>query len=158
MNASGERNYNLVELDGGKVLVADITGLTSLERRLWLIARERRQPVGVIRPELCAACGTPRVAFFRWCQTCGRDFESDRERPPEPVVLRLPTSAPTPVARARLRCRDRRRAPTRTVARADVRVGGAGRCRDPDVPFVPTWKRRGSTELLDQRVEQRPSR
>jgi tetrahydromethanopterin S-methyltransferase subunit F len=78
-SASGERSYSLIERDGGRVLVSDLAGLTALERRLWLIARDRRQPVGVMRAELCAACGTPRVAFFRWCQTCGRDFEAERE-------------------------------------------------------------------------------
>ena len=76
---TGDRAYSVVERDSGRVLVVDVKGLDALERRLWIIARDRRQPVADVEATPCPACGTPRVAFFRWCQTCGRDFEPGLE-------------------------------------------------------------------------------
>lgn len=74
--AAGERAYSVVDREGGRVLVSDVVGLAALERRLWMIARDRRRPTADVPTERCPGCGTPRVAFFRWCQTCGRDFEA----------------------------------------------------------------------------------
>lgn len=59
--------------------------LDNLQTRLWWITRDRRSGLATqqrtreVARQLCPSCGTSRIAFFRWCTCCGRDFEASHE-------------------------------------------------------------------------------
>jgi hypothetical protein len=123
---SDVRCYSLVDRETGGIVHTDLRGLGEVQERLWWIVRERRNgSIHQDRPkeasaERCPSCGTLRVAQFRWCLTCGRDYEAstkelfgdDPWRPTGGFVR--PTSRPLPEgfgtgagARARERLRTR---------------------------------------------------
>jgi hypothetical protein len=66
--------YDLIETASGRLLSGGLSRLVDIEEHLESAAVDRRD--GDARGEVCPACATPRVAFFRWCQSCGRDFEA----------------------------------------------------------------------------------
>jgi len=83
------RAYDVIDRETGSVLCADIRTLVDVKTELWWIVRRRKQalssphPVNEAPEELCPACGTPRIAFFRLCSSCGLDYEPTRAPAPE---------------------------------------------------------------------------
>ncbi len=73
--------YAVVERDGGRVVAAEVIGFAALQHRLWLIARDRRLSIEPQPSRSCPTCGAPLIANFRWCQSCGTDFEPWRAEP-----------------------------------------------------------------------------
>jgi hypothetical protein len=61
--------YDLIDSASGRVLYARLS-LADVELSL---ARTQ---------ERCSSCGTPRLATFRWCRSCGGDFEPFKAAPP----------------------------------------------------------------------------
>ena len=97
--------YAVIERDGGRVVAADIAGPAALEHRLWLIARDRRLSIEPQPSRNCPQCGAARVANFRWCQSCGTDFEPWRAEPataPSPAPMPTPTASLSPARTATL--------------------------------------------------------
>jgi hypothetical protein len=109
--AAPTRAYNLIEQESGRVLGADLQSVDEVRERLWWVVRERRE--GLIDPAVdpdahgppCPSCGTPRLAFFRWCRHCGLDLETTHENgyrtpatvglaPRQVVVAMTPPIAP----------------------------------------------------------------
>lgn len=72
--ASPERTYRLIDAVSGTTLSAQVA-LGDVESELSSFAIKRANARGVIARERCARCGRPRVATFRWCTSCGEDFE-----------------------------------------------------------------------------------
>ncbi|MDQ3128345.1 MAG: hypothetical protein M3Q66_07840 [Chloroflexota bacterium] len=75
------RTYSVRDKASGEVLIRGLTDLDELRNRVWWLLRTRRlraagtQAVAVpVRPS-CTACGLARVGAFRFCQSCGFDFE-----------------------------------------------------------------------------------
>ena len=93
--ASPQRAYSLIERTTGTVLYGDIDGLIDVEavlsRIVWdrQLARANGPPATVTGPS-CPSCGTPRVGQFRWCRTCGRDFEPTAHTVPRWPPFQLP--------------------------------------------------------------------
>ncbi len=87
--ASQSRAYSLIDRDTGKVIYADVA-LDDVQTRLWWIMRDRRRvtiaPVQAAQtpPERCSSCGTLRIAAFRWCTSCGFDYEASIKPSPYP--------------------------------------------------------------------------
>jgi len=84
--AAGARRYTLVDGATKAVVAGGIRDLDTLATELWWRIRERadhRQDLAQEdrSVESCAGCGTPRVGAFRYCRSCGRDFEEDAARP-----------------------------------------------------------------------------
>ena len=70
------RSYDLVEIASGSVLFGNLSGLEDIDEILNSVASDRPSGDEHDGAESCPVCDTPRVAFFRWCQSCGRDFEA----------------------------------------------------------------------------------
>jgi hypothetical protein len=79
--ASGAPTYSLVDLKTGEVVAEGLLDRSDLTTRLWWIARERRRAASMVSavPRVletpCPVCGTLRIGMFRWCTSCGFDFE-----------------------------------------------------------------------------------
>ena len=86
------RAYNLIDRETGAVIYANVEGLVDLQTRLWWITRDRRFAIANRLPadgtttESCPACGTHRVGLFRWCRSCGFDYEPESHVPSDDVV------------------------------------------------------------------------
>jgi hypothetical protein len=107
-----------VELDGGRVVHSEAVGLAELEHRLWTITRDRRLSIEPDRSSTCQTCGAARVGNFRWCKSCGSDFESQRrsERPSiEDARPAVPAMAEPATAVRRTASRDERVTQSPTV-------------------------------------------
>ena len=77
-------------------MAAEVIGVAALEHRLWLVARDRRLSMEPRPTRSCPTCDSPRVANFRWCQSCGTDFEPWRvAATPAPATSRAPVQTPT---------------------------------------------------------------
>jgi hypothetical protein len=54
--------------------------LVDISTELFWIVRQRRlaveQPGAELPTEYCPTCATRRIAYFRYCRTCGRDYEA----------------------------------------------------------------------------------
>src|SRR3954453_2970682 len=77
---SRQRAYSLIERSTGRVLYHDIDGLIDLEAVLSRIVWDRQLaradgPPASATSRSCPSCGTPRIGQFRFCRSCGRDFE-----------------------------------------------------------------------------------
>jgi hypothetical protein len=81
--------YDLIETASGRLLYGGLSSLDEIERHLDSAVVDR--PDVDLHAEACPACGTARVAFFRWCQSCGRDFEAFKT---EPAAVEEPQSRP----------------------------------------------------------------
>jgi hypothetical protein len=93
----------VIDRETGQVIDTDIQPV-NLRARLWSIARDRRRArenpdvVFELPEELCPSCGSQRLSFFRYCRTCGLDFEATVKPAPvrapavswPPEVSRLP--------------------------------------------------------------------
>lgn len=79
--ASGVRTFALVDRETGHVIETNLEDLSDVQTHLGWIVRQRRMalPLDDVPAEPCPACGTLRVAFFRWCLSCGLDYEANRE-------------------------------------------------------------------------------
>jgi hypothetical protein len=66
--------YDVIETASGRLLSGGLSSLVDIQRHLESAVVDRRGSDA--RGEACPACGTPRLAFFRWCQSCGLDFET----------------------------------------------------------------------------------
>jgi len=71
--------YDLIETASGRLLAGGLASVVDIEGHLDSAAVARTD--NDLRGEACPACGTPRVAFFRWCRSCGRDFEAFKTEP-----------------------------------------------------------------------------
>ena len=97
---SAERVYRVLDAATGETLGSKVPDLDKLAVQLWWIIKQRREPerargaAEVVR-EACPNCGTVRVGSFRFCRSCGMDFEPSR--PSEPDVA-TPTEVAAPVA------------------------------------------------------------
>lgn len=85
---SGSRAYALIDRESGRVVKADLPNLVEVQTQLWWIVRNRKREqssllVNEVRQELCPTCGTPRVAFFALCLSCGLDYEATRAPTPD---------------------------------------------------------------------------
>src|SRR3954469_19903045 len=129
---SEQRAYSLVDRTSGNVLHGGIATLIDLEAVLSRIAWDRRRapadgPPRAEAPRSCPSCGTSRVGQFRFCRTCGHDFEAmahvaehwppfqlepatvpDATPPVEALSIPPQILSPAPVARAGLDPRHRR--------------------------------------------------
>ncbi len=82
---SDVRTFAIVDRETGTVVDAGLQDLSDIQARLWWIVHRRRTalsglpPTGDVPEELCPSCGTRRASFFRWCLSCGRDYEAGRE-------------------------------------------------------------------------------
>ena len=79
--ASDRRAYTLVDRTSGMVLHRDIDALIDVEAALARLVWDRQRaradgPPAPDAPPSCPACGTLRVGQFRWCRSCGHDFEA----------------------------------------------------------------------------------
>lgn len=92
------RAYSLIDRDTGRVIYTDVA-LDDVRTRLWWIMRDQRRatipPVqGVEAPlERCPSCGTLRIASFRWCTSCGLDYEASIKLKPGPGAWALRQAA-----------------------------------------------------------------
>lgn len=85
--------FTVVESDGGRVVAAEVVGTAGLEHRLWLIARDRRLSIEPLPSRSCPTCEAPLIANFRWCQSCGTDFEPWRVEPTSMPALTVRPAA-----------------------------------------------------------------
>jgi uncharacterized protein len=86
--ASPSRVYRLIERDTGRVIYKD-AALHDIRTRLWMMRYRQRAPIASVRahePTLnqCPSCGTMRIASFRWCPSCGFDYQAAIEPSPDP--------------------------------------------------------------------------
>lgn len=78
---SEQRAYSLVDRVSGRVLYGEIATLMDVDAVLSRIVWDRQRPdadapsTTTVRA-FCPMCGTPRVGQFRWCRSCGHDFEA----------------------------------------------------------------------------------
>ena len=91
--------YSLVDRKTGTVIDEDIDGLVDLETRLARIASDRQfqaraLPTTRTLSESCPTCGIRRIGRFRWCTSCGFDFESTVHSGPPRPVFRLQVDDP----------------------------------------------------------------
>ena len=95
--AAGSPLFSVIDRETGQVIDTDILPV-DLRARLWSIVRDRRRArenpgvVFELPEELCPSCGSQRLSFFRFCRTCGLDFEATIKPPPvrAPEVSWLP--------------------------------------------------------------------
>jgi predicted RNA-binding Zn-ribbon protein involved in translation (DUF1610 family) len=70
----------LLDRDTGDLIRGHIA-LADLSAELMWIDRERgldvTSPVQKVVAQSCPSCGTQRIGFFRFCRTCGLDYEAD---------------------------------------------------------------------------------
>lgn len=75
------RRYSLVERATKAVVARGIPDLDTLATELTSRIRERTDQGRVVAHEdlgeKCPDCGTRRIGAFRYCRSCGRDFEPD---------------------------------------------------------------------------------
>ncbi len=73
--------YRLLDRESGDVIRRHVP-LVDVSTELFWIVRERRralaQPRAEVHVQLCPSCQTPRLASFRYCRTCGLDYEPVR--------------------------------------------------------------------------------
>jgi hypothetical protein len=85
--ASSERAYSVIDGATGQKLGTDIPDLDELTNQLWWIIRQRRRDseqggrTAEAPKESCPACEAVRVGNFRFCRSCGFDFEPASARP-----------------------------------------------------------------------------
>lgn len=97
---NGLRLYSIVDRETGQAMYADVQ-LADLQTRLTWIVRDRRRALEhpgleeVPPEERCPSCGTPRVSFFRFCKSCGLDYEATL-KPAPAFRLEPPPNDPTP--------------------------------------------------------------
>ena len=76
--------YRLIDRGTGREIQGNL-GLDELSTRLWWIARDRhRAESGPVQThsEACPSCGTSRIGSFRWCTSCGHDYEASLKSSP----------------------------------------------------------------------------
>jgi hypothetical protein len=77
--------YRLLDRESGELVRGDLP-LVDVSTELFWIVRKRRQaveePGAELRPEYCPSCATRRIAYFRYCRTCGRDYEAGQTPTP----------------------------------------------------------------------------
>ena len=77
--------YRLLDRHSGELIRADLL-LVDVPTELFWIVRERRraleQPVVPAPGGVCPSCSTPRIGFFRYCKSCGLDYEAERVAAP----------------------------------------------------------------------------
>jgi predicted RNA-binding Zn-ribbon protein involved in translation (DUF1610 family) len=74
------RRYSLVDRATKTIVTGGIPDLDTLATELLSRIRERTDPGQVVVHEdlslgSCPDCGTRRIGAFRYCRSCGRDFE-----------------------------------------------------------------------------------
>jgi hypothetical protein len=82
---SQPRAYRLIDRATGMEIQANV-GLDELSTQLWWITRDRhRAENGAVRTrsEACPSCGTARIGSFRWCTSCGHDYEASLKSSPD---------------------------------------------------------------------------
>jgi hypothetical protein len=99
--ASGVRAFSVIDRETGQLICSDLRDLDELKNRLWWIIRERRlksghpNEINEVPRELCPKCGTPRVGSFRFCRSCGLDFDAtDDPTSATATVSSSPAEAP----------------------------------------------------------------
>ena len=80
---SDQRAYSVVDAATGETLSSNVPDLDELRVQLWWVIRQRRRSdqtgeSGEAAREECPKCGTVRVGSFRFCRSCGMDFEPSR--------------------------------------------------------------------------------
>ena len=93
-NGTSRQRYSLIDRTTGTVLQRDVDGLIDLEARLLGIIWDRQRaradgPPIAVAPSSCPSCGTRRIGQFRWCRSCGRDFEPTLHLGPRWPAFRL---------------------------------------------------------------------
>ncbi len=105
-NGTSERcAYSLIDHATGTVLHRDVDDLIDLDARLSAIIWDRQRArvdgtQATVALSSCPSCGTRRIGQFRWCRSCGRDFERmlhpGPQRPPSrSAELQGATPGPT---------------------------------------------------------------
>jgi hypothetical protein len=112
------RTYSLIDRSTGTVLFENVDGLVDLETRLARIAWERELasarglPAKEAPAQSCPTCATKRTGRFRWCRSCGFDYEATVHQEPQRLAFTLPAEVPArptgppPVARPTALLRD----------------------------------------------------
>jgi len=94
------RAYDLIEVKSGRVVHSRLTSPEEIEAVLRSIVAKPTTG-GVAHDDghtqRCPTCGTVRLGFFRWCQSCGHDFEefkstSDARQEMDAASLAVPDS------------------------------------------------------------------
>ena len=94
---SPQRVYSVLDRATGQVVCSGVADLVELKTRLWWILRQRRlgsdqgaapDPAATLR---CPSCGTPRDGFFRYCRSCGYDWEVGHPSTPPVAASPGPT-------------------------------------------------------------------
>lgn len=73
--------FSVRDKESGEVLIRGLTDLDELRNRAWWILRTRPRGAGGTHAAdetaqaCCEKCGRARVGFFRFCLSCGFDFE-----------------------------------------------------------------------------------
>ena len=86
---SQPRAYRLIDRATGREIQANL-GLDELSTRLWWITRDRhRAESGPVQThsEACPSCGTSRIGSFRWCTSCGHDYEASLKSSPHQSIV-----------------------------------------------------------------------
>src|SRR6266850_8376645 len=94
---SDHRAYSVLDAATGETLCSNVPDLDELRVQLWWVIRQRRRgdqtgDSGEVAREECPKCGTLRVGSFRFCRSCGMDFEPSR--PSEADLVSTPVVPP----------------------------------------------------------------
>ena len=84
---SSEPLYRLLDRESGVVVRGDLPLVDVSTELLWIVRQRRRaveQPGSELRAEYCPLCATRRIGYFRYCRTCGRDYEAGPWPEPPP--------------------------------------------------------------------------
>ena len=104
--SSSRRAYSLIDRRTGRVIHQDVDGLVDLETRLARIVWERQLakadgPPATDARRSCPSCGASRIGSFRYCKSCGLDFEPTLHTEPRRAAFRLQEREPNVTAAAK---------------------------------------------------------
>ena len=154
--AGHEYRYSILDRETRKVVAAGIHDLDALSSELGARIRDQDpgRPVAAWAPpatEACANCGAPRTGAFRYCRSCGFDFEPSTESITQPpAAWPSPVGVPADVRSDAFRPRQRSLGPdlvprtattatSATVTESDPPIATEPRERGMDIAISLRW-------------------